>query len=42
MLYGEWGQSLLVEVDGLKSGAILANEFGETFFFNSSGTKTLL
>jgi len=27
---------------GLKSGAILANEFGETFFFNSSGTKTLL
>jgi 7,8-dihydropterin-6-yl-methyl-4-(beta-D-ribofuranosyl)aminobenzene 5'-phosphate synthase len=27
---------------GLKSGAILANEFGEAFFFNSAGTKTLL
>jgi 7,8-dihydropterin-6-yl-methyl-4-(beta-D-ribofuranosyl)aminobenzene 5'-phosphate synthase len=27
---------------GLKSGAVLAHEFGETFFFNSSGTKTLL
>jgi len=27
---------------GLKSGAILANEFSEAFFFNSAGTKTLL
>ena len=25
---------------GLKSGAILANEFSEAFFFNSAGTKT--
>jgi 7,8-dihydropterin-6-yl-methyl-4-(beta-D-ribofuranosyl)aminobenzene 5'-phosphate synthase len=27
---------------GLKSGAILANEFREAFFFNSAGTKTAL
>jgi len=27
---------------GLKSSAILAKEFGEAFFFNSAGTKTLL
>ncbi len=27
---------------GLKSGAVLAKEFGESFFFNSAGTKTLL
>jgi len=27
---------------GLKSGAVLANAFGDAFFFNSSGTKTLL
>ena len=27
---------------GLKSGAILANEFSEAFFFNSAGTKTVL
>jgi len=27
---------------GLKFGAILANEFGEAFFFNSAGTKTTL
>jgi 7,8-dihydropterin-6-yl-methyl-4-(beta-D-ribofuranosyl)aminobenzene 5'-phosphate synthase len=27
---------------GLKSGAILANEFSEAFFFNSAGTKTIL
>jgi len=27
---------------GLKSGAVLAKEFGEAFFFNSAGTKTVL
>jgi len=27
---------------GLKSGAVLANEFSDAFFFNSAGTKTFL
>ncbi|MDD5647632.1 MAG: MBL fold metallo-hydrolase [Dehalococcoidia bacterium] len=27
---------------GLKSGAVLANEFGDAFFFNSAGIRTLL
>jgi len=27
---------------GLKSGAVLANEFSDTFFFNSAGIRTLL
>jgi len=27
---------------GLKSGAVLANEFGSAFFFNSAGVKTFL